>query len=50
MNFYFETEFGDKIEMEPEIEKMLYPNSLKDSMFYEQQLTRNSCANEFLKA
>ena len=47
MNTYFETEFGDKIEMKPETEKMLYPNSLKDPMFLEQQLTRNSCANEF---
>ena len=41
MSNYFETEFGDKIEMLPEIEQRLYPNLLKGPKYFEEQYAQS---------
>ena len=38
---YFETEFGDKIQMLPEIEQNLYPNLLKGREYFEEQFSQS---------
>ena len=38
---YFETEFGDKIQMLPEIEQNLYPNLLKGREYFEKQFSQS---------
>ena len=41
MSNYFETEFGDKIQMLPEVEQELYPNLLKGPKYFEEQFTNS---------
>ena len=41
MSNYFETEFGDKIEMLPEVEQNLYPNLLKGPKYFEDQFAQS---------
>ena len=41
MSNYFETEFGDKIEMLPEVEQKLYPNLLKGTKYFEDQFAQS---------
>ena len=40
MSDYFETEFGDKIEMLPEFEQKLYPNLLKGPKYFEERYAK----------
>ena len=47
MSEYFTTQFGDKIFISSEVEKKLYPNSIKNSKFYQETLS-SGCVNEFL--
>ena len=41
MSNYFKTEFGDKIQMLPEVEQELYPNLLKGPKYFEEQFTNS---------
>ena len=41
MSNYFKTEFGDKIQMLPEVEQELYPNLLKGPKYFEEQFANS---------